>query len=31
MWLFRLWGQLDIVAFAFPSALAAELERRAGL
>ncbi len=31
MWLFRLWGQLDLVAFAYPSVVAAEVERRAGL
>ena len=31
MWLFRLWGQLDIVALAFPSAFAAQVEKAAGL
>jgi hypothetical protein len=31
MWLFRLWGQLELVAFAYPPLLAAEVAKKAGL
>jgi hypothetical protein len=31
MWLFRLWGQLELVAFAYPLLLAAEVKKQAGL
>ena len=31
MWLFRIWGQLDFVVFAYPPELAAQVEREAGL
>jgi hypothetical protein len=31
MWLFRLWGQLELVAFAYPPLLATDAARKAGL
>ena len=31
MWLFHLWGQLDIVAFACPPALAVQMEKAIGV